>query len=372
METVSDYLIVGAGITGCTLAERVANGLGKRVLLIEQRPHIGGNVYDYVNADGILVHKFGPHIFHTCNKEVWTYLSRFTRWIPYQHRVLAWVDNQLLPFPININTLNRFYGIDLDESTIGDFYRAVREEVTTPRNSEEVIIATIGRDLYEKFFKNYTKKQWGVFPRDLAPEVTARIPYRLNRDDRYFSDPYQGIPQEGYTKMIERMLDSPKIEVRCNTSYREIRSQISTDRIIYTGTIDGYFDNCQGALPYRSLRFDFETLDIPCFQPVAVVNYPNDFDFTRITEYKHLTGQQHPQTTISREYPCSDGEPFYPIPAPAHQILYNKYQMVACNDQRVLFCGRLGRYRYLNMDEAVGEALDLFKILCCRQGVEPC
>lgn len=363
---VTDYLIVGAGITGCTLAERLANVLGKKVLLIEQRPHIGGNVYDAFNADGILVHHYGPHIFHTWNEEVWSYLSRFTHWIPYQHRVLAWIDDQLVPFPINIETLNRLYGLQLNESTIGEFYRNVRIEIKSPRNSEEVVISAVGWDLYEKFFKNYTKKQWGISPKDLAPEVTARIPYRQDWDDRYFTDTYQGIPQEGYTKMIERMLDSPKISVHCNTSYWEICHLVRAERVIYTGTIDGYFDHCLGTLPYRSLQFRFETLETPFFQPVAVVNYPNNYEFTRITEYKHLTGQKHPRTTISKEYPCSNGEPYYPVPTPAHQALYMQYRELAASESHVLFCGRLGRYRYLNMDEAVVEALDLFKLLCCQ------
>lgn len=372
MNTVTDYLIVGAGITGCTLAERLANVLGKKVLLIEQRPHIGGNVYDAFNADGILVHQYGPHIFHTWNEEVWSYLSRFTHWIPYQHRVLAWIDDQLVPFPINIETINRLYELQLNESTIGEFYRNVRIEVKSPRNSEEIVISAVGRDLYEKFFKNYTKKQWGVYPCDLAPEVTARIPYRQNRDDRYFNDSYQGIPLEGYTKMIERMLDSPKIEIRCNTSYREIQNLVRADRVIYTGTIDGYFNYCLGALPYRSLQFRFETLETPFFQPVAVVNYPNDHNFTRITEYKHLTGQEHPRTTISKEYPCSNGDPFYPVPTPVHQALYMQYSKLATSESHILFCGRLGRYRYLNMDEAVSEALALFKLLCRQQGIRQC
>lgn len=360
-----DYLIVGAGISGCTLAERLANVCGKSILIVEQRDHVGGNIYDCVNSDGILVHKYGPHIFHTDNRAVWDYLSSFTDWNTYQHKVLASVEGKLVPFPINIDTINTLYGTAFDELTIGDFYASVKIEKAQILNSEDVVLASVGWELYEKFFKNYTRKQWGLYPHELSAEVTRRIPVRENRDGRYFSDTWQGLPLKGYSALISAMLTSADIKVMLNTAYEDVVGQIRAGTVIYTGQLDRYFNYRLGALPYRSLTFEFETFEMDRYQPVAVINYPNEYDFTRIAEYKHMTGQVASRTTVSREYPGTGGEPCYPVPSPISRNLKLQYQGLAAAEPGVYFCGRLGSYRYLNMDAAVDEALQLFERLRC-------
>lgn len=364
-----DYLIVGAGFSGSVLAERLAVGSGKRVLLVDRRPHIGGNAYDCYNDAGILIHRYGPHIFHTNSERIWDYLSRFTAWRPYEHRVQAYVDGKMLPIPINLTTINKLYGLNLSSDEMEKFLAERAEAPDIIRTSKDVVMAAVGRDLYEKFFEGYTRKQWGVDPSGLDKSVTARIPTRTNTDDRYFADAYQAMPKCGYTRLFENMLDHPNIKVMLNTDYREIVKSIRHERMIYTGPVDEFFDYRYGPLPYRSLQFRHVTLDRPHFQTSAVVNYPSpDVLYTRITEYKHLTGQTHDQTSISFEFPCDDGDPYYPVPNPENAVLFKKYQTLAENMPGVWFVGRLATYRYYNMDQVVGQALTLYQRLCELDG----
>ncbi|WP_306815308.1 UDP-galactopyranose mutase [Limnobacter parvus] len=359
-----DYLIVGAGFAGAVLAERLAAGSGKRVLLVDRRPHIGGNAYDYYNDAGILVHRYGPHIFHTNAERIWKYLSRFTTWRPYEHRVLANINSKLLPIPINLTTINTLYKLNLSSEGMQVFLAQRAEEPETIRTAKDVVLAAVGRDLYEKFFEGYTRKQWGVDPSKLDKSVTARIPTRTNTDDRYFGDTYQAMPKCGYTRLFENMLDHPNIKVMVNTDYREIVKSFRHDRLIYTGPVDEFFDYRFGRLPYRSLSFRHVTLDRPQFQPTAVVNYPStDVPYTRITEYKYLTGQTHDQTSISYETPCDEGDPYYPVPNPENAVLYKKYETLAAKTPGVWFAGRLATYRYYNMDQVVAQSLALYSQL---------
>jgi UDP-galactopyranose mutase len=359
-----DYLIVGAGFAGSVLAERLATELNKRVLIIDRRPHIGGNAYDHYNDDGILIHRYGPHIFHTNAQRIVDYLSRFTKWRPYEHRVLARVDEKLVPIPINLTTLNHLYGLDLDEAAAAEFLASRAQPVENIRTSEDVVINQIGRELYEKFFRGYTRKQWGLDPSQLDKSVTSRVPTRTNTDDRYFQDEFQQMPLYGYTRMFENMLDHPNIKIMLNADFAEIRREVRYKHLIYSGPIDEYFDYRYGKLPYRSLAFRHETVDVEQFQPVAVVNYPSeDISYTRITEYKHLTGQQHARTALTYEFPRAEGDPYYPVPRPENAELYKKYQALADATPEVTFVGRLGTYRYYNMDQVVGQALALFNRL---------
>ncbi|TVZ48705.1 UDP-galactopyranose mutase [Azospirillum brasilense] len=356
-----DYLIVGAGFAGSVLAERLAAGLNKRVLLIDRRPHIGGNAYDHYDDAGVLIHRYGPHIFHTNAKPVADYLSRFTKWRPYEHRVLARVDERLVPIPINRTTVNQLYGLDLDEAGVAEFLKSRAEPVAEVRTSEDVVVGAVGRELYETFFRGYTRKQWGLDPSQLDKAVTARVPTRTNDDDRYFGDSFQAMPLNGYTRMFESMLDHPNIKVMLNTDFDDVRDEIAYDRIVFTGPIDEYFGHRFGKLPYRSLTFRHETVDREWFQPVAVVNEPSEaVPYTRVTEYKHLTGQSHPRTSITYEYPAAQGDPYYPIPRPENQELFRKYQALADNTPDVIFLGRLGTYRYYNMDQVVAQALAVY------------
>ena len=357
-----DYLIVGAGFAGSVCAERLAAS-GRRVLLCDKRPHVGGNAYDRYDDAGLLVHAYGPHIFHTSSRRIYEYLSRFTGWRAYEHRVLASVDGRLLPFPINIDTVNRLYGLDLDESNIAAFFAERAERIGHPRTSEDAVVGKVGRDLYERFFRNYTRKQWGLDPSELDAAVAARVPARTNRDDRYFVDEFQVMPDRGYSRLFEKMLDHPNITVALRADFREVRSEISYRSVIYTGPIDAYFDYRFGVLPYRSLDFAFETLDCERFQPSAVINYPNEHAYTRVTEFKYLTGQQHPKTTIVREFPCAEGDPYYPIPRPENAELYRRYKALADATVGVHFVGRLATYKYYNMDQVVGQALALSDVL---------
>ena len=354
-----DFMIVGAGFAGSVLAERLAAGFDKKVLLVDKRPHISGNAYDYYNEDGILIHKYGPHIFHTNSREVFDYLSRFTEWRPYQHRVLASVEGHLLPIPINLDTVNRLYGLNLTSFQLLEFFASVAEPRDAIRTSEDVIVSKVGRDLYEKFFRNYTRKQWGMDPSELDAAVTSRVPVRTNRDDRYFTDTYQVMPLHGYTKMFERMLAHPNIKILLNTDYHEVEDEIAYEDMIYTGPIDEFFDFQYGKLPYRSLEFRFETLDRPRHQPVAVVNYPNEYPYTRVTEFKHLTGQEHAKTSLVYEYPLAEGDPYYPVPRPENAELYRKYELLGAATTGVHFVGRLATYKYYNMDQVVAQALSL-------------
>jgi UDP-galactopyranose mutase len=358
-----DYLIVGAGFAGSVLAERLASQHGARVLLIDRRPHVGGNAYDEPNEAGILYHKYGPHIFHTNSDQVWDYLSQFTEWRPYEHRVRAVVRDKLVPIPINRTTLNELFDLDLEtDEEAADYLASRAEPVEDIKTSEDVVINAVGRELYELFFQGYTRKQWGLDPSQLDKQVTSRIPTRTNTDDRYFSDTHQAMPLHGYTRMFENMLDHPLIEVRTGVDFRDVRDEVEADHIIYTGPIDEYFDFRFGKLPYRSLKFDHRTLEEERHQPVAVVNYPSpDVPYTRISEYKHLTGQESPVTTITYEYPSAEGDPYYPIPRPENQELFKKYEALADETEGVTFVGRLATYRYYNMDQIVGQALATFR-----------
>jgi len=354
-----DYMVVGAGFAGSVMAERLANVYGKKVLIVDKRPHIGGNAYDHYNDDGLLVHKYGPHIFHTNSKDVFDYLSMFTQWRPYQHRVLASVDGQLMPIPINLTTINAYYGLNLTSFEVEAFLEKLAEKRETIRTSEDVIISKVGRELYEKFFRNYTQKQWALDPSELDATVIARIPVRKNRDDRYFGDKYQVMPLHGYTRMFERMLANPNIKVMLNTDYHEVKDFIPYREMIFTGPVDEYFDHCYGKLPYRSLEFKHETHTQAKFQEAPVVNFPNDNAYTRCTEFKYLTGQEHPKTSIVYEYPQADGDPYYPIPRPENAELYRRYERLAKETPGVHFVGRLATYKYYNMDQVVAQALTL-------------
>lgn len=361
-----DFLVVGAGFAGAVLAERLATDAGQRVLVVDRRSHVGGNAYDHHDGAGVLVHRYGPHIFHTNSPEVFAYLSRFTEWRPYEHRVLASVAGQLLPIPINLDTVNRLYGLDLDAEGLGAYFASVAEPVARVRNSEDVVVSKVGRDLFERFVRGYTRKQWALEPRDLDPSVLARIPVRTDRDDRYFTDRFQAMPLHGYTRMFERMLDHPRISVLLQTDFREAAAVVPHREIVYTGPIDAYFDHCFGRLPYRSLEFRHETLDQERFQPTGTVNYPNEHDYTRITEFKHLTGQEHRRTSIVYEFPRADGDPYYPIPRPENAALYKRYEALAEAIPDVHFVGRLATYRYYNMDQVVAQALTVYERLAER------
>ena len=358
-----DYLIVGAGFAGSVLAERLANAMGQRVLIVDKRPHIGGNAYDRYDDAGVLIHPYGPHIFHTNSQDIFDYLSKFTEWRPYQHRVLASVDGQLVPMPINLDTINKLYGLSLTSFEVEKFFESVAEKKDEIKTSEDVVVSKVGRELYNKFFRGYTRKQWALDPSELDASVTARVPTRTNRDDRYFADTFQAMPLHGYTRMFERMLAHPNIKVMLNTDYREIEHVIPWDHMIYSGPIDAFFDYRYGKLPYRSLRFEHTTLPQEQFQAVGTVNYPNDYAYTRISEFKHITGQSHRSTSIVREYPCAEGDPYYPVPRPENAALYKRYEADADNTPGVTFVGRLATYRYYNMDQVVGQSLAAFRRL---------
>ncbi len=358
-----DVLIVGAGFSGSVLAERFAAAGHQNVLLVDRRPHVGGNAYDRHNAAGILIHQYGPHIFHTNSEEVFSYLSRFTTWRPYEHRVRVSIDGRLVPMPINRATLNLLYGLRLEtEADAAAFLAKQAEPCETLRTSEDVVVSSVGRDLYERFFRGYTRKQWGLDPSQLDKSVAARVPARTNTDDRYFTDKIQAMPRQGFTRMFENMLDHPKIRLELGVDFAQLGDDAVADCIVYTGPIDEFFGYRFGKLPYRSLKFRHETLDKEWLQPVAVVNYPDEsVPYTRITEYKHLTGQTAKQTSITYEFPSSTGDSYYPIPRPENQALFKRYEALARETRDVVFAGRLGTYRYYNMDQVVGQALSIWR-----------
>ncbi|MGE5520039.1 MAG: UDP-galactopyranose mutase [Candidatus Dadabacteria bacterium] len=356
-----DFLIVGAGFAGSVLAERLATQANKKVLILDKRNHIGGNAYDFYNEDGILIHKYGPHIFHTNSKEVFEYLGEFTPWRPYEHKVLASVDGQLVPMPINLNTINKLYGLNLDSSQVEAFFEARAEKVPRIQTSEDVVVSKVGRELYEKFFRGYTRKMWDLDPSELDASVTARVPTRTNKDDRYFTDTYQAMPLYGYSYMFQKMLSHPNIKIMLNTDYKEVIELIPFKNLVFTGPVDEYFNYCYGKLPYRSLEFKFETIDHETFQPTGTVNYPNEQLYTRITDFKYLTGQKHHKTSVVYEFPRAEGDPYYPVPRPENAELYKKYQQLAGSMTNTYFVGRLATYKYYNMDQVVAQALTTFK-----------
>lgn len=361
-----DYLIVGAGFSGAVLAERLASQTGATCLVIDRRDHIAGNAYDRYDAAGVLLHEYGPHYFRTNSDRIVEYLSQFTEWHPVEYKILSWTDGRYWQFPINLNTFEQLIGRPSSSEEMAAQLAAWRVPIESPQNSEEVILSQVGPRLYEMFFKNYTRKQWQRDPRELDASVCGRIPIRTNRDDRYLAEKFQALPKDGYTAMFRRMLAHPKIEVRLDTDFRDARAHIAHRHLIFTGAIDEYFDHCLGPLPYRSLRFEPETLAQEYFQPAMQVNFPNDHDYTRIVEIKHATGQKLPFTTIVREYPLAADpahEPYYPIPAPDTRALYERYAERARAEPGVSFVGRLATYRYYNMDQVVGMALAEFETL---------
>ena len=370
-----DVVIVGAGFSGLTVAERVISEQGKTCLIIEKRSHLGGNAYDFHDDHGVLIHKYGPHYFRTNSGKVLEYLSRFTEWHPVDYKILSFTDGQFWNFPINLNTFEQFIGRPSTTEAMEDWIEAHRVKIETPANSEEVIISQVGWELYEKFFKGYTIKQWQREPRDLDASVCGRIPIRTNRDDRYLREEFQALPAAGYTRLFEKMVDAcgAKLKIVLNSDFREVLPHISYKYLVYTGPIDEYFDCCFGPLPYRSLRFERESFTSQTlkgregiagkkgfWQPAMQVNYPNTESYTRIVEIKHATGQTCENTTIVKEYPVNFGpgqEPYYPIPASDAAAIYSKYKEKVAFEKNVSFIGRLATYRYYNMDQVVGMAL---------------
>ena len=366
-----DVLVVGAGFAGAVIAQQLADS-GSSVLVIDRRPHLAGNAFDETDKNGVLVHRYGPHIFHTNSSRVSDYLSAFTEWRPYEHRVLASVDGQLVPIPINLDTVNRLYGLSLDEEGLKAFFASVREPRDPVRTSEDVIVNAVGWDLYKKFYRGYTQKQWGLDPSELFASVASRVPVRTNRDDRYFTDSFQSMPREGYTPLFRKMLDHPRIRLELEVDFRAVREKGLARHVVYTGPIDEYFDHCYGTLPYRSLAFEHEHLPAcPAFQPVGTVNFPNEHAYTRVTEFRHLTGQTHAGTSIVREYPQASGDPYYPIPRPENERLFRKYQARVDGERNVTFVGRLAQYRYYNMDQVVGAALSSVPGIRAALGAPP-
>jgi len=365
----TDYLIVGSGLSGCVLAERITSKLNKKVLLIDKREHIAGNVYDYYNNDGVLIHKYGPHLFHTKVKKVWDYLSKFTKWLPYQHHVLAVIEGKVVPIPFNFNTIEKLfsaeYSLKLQNILIDEYGENNNIPILKLMENDNKDMKFLADYIYKYVFLGYNLKQWGVKPEDIDFSVSARVPVRLNRDDRYFLDAYQGVPELGYTKMVKNIIANDKIDVKLNADFNDVKDEIEYDKLIYTGPIDEYFRYKYGKLPYRSLRFDFKTLEMEYFQKSSQVNYPNDNDYTRITEFKHITGQKIDRTTIAYEYAMDyeigRNEPYYPIPNEANHKLFDKYKEEANKLENTYFLGRLADYKYYNMDQVVGIALQLFE-----------
>jgi UDP-galactopyranose mutase len=359
----TDFLIVGAGISGLTIAERIATRLNARVLVLEKRNHLGGNCYDYVNSDGILVPKYGPHYFHTNNERVWKYVSQFTQWRPFELKVLSYVDGMYVPVPVNITTVNQLLKTTIrNKAQMEKWLTQNRKKMAHPRNSEEVSWSRVGSYLYEKLFKNYTYKQWDTWPKDLDPSIMARIPVRTNFDNRYFTDTHQAMPQHGYAQLFANMVTHPNITVQLNTDFFKVKKDITYKYLFFTGPIDQFFGQKLDKLQYRSLRFEHETLDREYFQAGAQINYPNEYDFTRISEPKYSTGQKAPITTIIREYPTWDGEPYYPVLNKQNLGIYQKYQVEAfkLEEKKTYLVGRLANYKYFNMDQAFENALALF------------
>ncbi len=363
-----DWLVVGAGFAGSVLAERLASVRGDRVLVIDRRDHIAGNAFDHLDEAGVLIHRYGPHIFHTNSEAVFAHLSRFTEWRPYEHRVLAEVTSPTtgktvqVPMPINLDTINRLYGLSLTEAEVEGWLAARAEPVAEIRSSEDVVVSKVGRELYELFFRGYTRKQWALDPSELDKSVTARVPTRTNRDDRYFTDRFQAMPRDGYTAMFRRMLDHPRITVRTGMDFAEARHRFAFRNLVWTGPVDEYFGFRFGKLPYRSLHFRHETLGREWALPTGTVNHPAEATpFTRVSEYKWITGQSHPKTSVTYEYPSAEGDPYYPIPRPENAALYKRYEALADATPGTWFVGRLATYRYYNMDQVVGQALTTFE-----------
>ncbi|TRW27183.1 UDP-galactopyranose mutase [Flavobacterium zepuense] len=364
----ADIVIIGAGISGAVLAQQYAE-IGKKVLIIEKRNHIAGNCYDYVDENGILVSKYGAHLFHTNDEQVWDYVNRYSNWYNWEHKVVAKVDGALLPIPVNITTVNKIFGLNISsEADMKKWLDDNREPYLNPTNGEEAVLNKVGAVLYEKMFRHYTKKQWDKYPEELDASVLDRIPVRTNYDDRYFSDTYQALPAGGYTQLFEAILDHPNIEVQLETDFFDIKDGVTGyEKLFYTGPIDRFFEfkhSLEDKLEYRSINFVSETVDAEYFQENSVVNYPgNEVGFTRIIEYKHFGNQKSARTTIVKEYTTDEGDPYYPVPNARNQHIYEKYKVDAEALADVYFVGRLANYKYFNMDQAFKNALELFSAL---------
>ena len=376
-----DYIIIGAGFAGSVLAERIANDQGKKVLILEQRNHIGGNAFDSYDENGILIHNYGPHLFHTKVKKVWDYLSNFTDWNIYHHKVLGVIDGKRVPIPFNLNTISQLFpeklATRLEEKLINQFGYNKKVPILKLIEVEDTDLKFLADFIYEKVFLGYTTKQWGIKPEELDSSVTGRVPVYISRDDRYFQDPYQGMPKEGYTKMFEKMLDNKNIKILLNTDYKEVVdfdfetgnvnlfNQPFTGKIIYSGPVDYFFDYKYGNLPYRSLNFQFENHNMENFQEVGTVNFPNDYNFTRITEFKTITGQKSNTTTtvkeFSQEYIPEENVPYYPIKNDDNFAIYQQYRKETRKYSDLFFVGRLAEYQYYDMDMVVAKALKIYK-----------
>lgn len=360
-----DILIIGAGISGAVLAERYAS-IGKKVLIIEKRNHIAGNCYDYVDENGILVSKYGAHLFHTNDELVWEYVNKFSEWYPWEHKVIARVGDKTVPIPVNITTVNELFGTKIsNEDEMKTWLEEHRSPIAKPSNGEDAVLSRVGPILYEKMFKHYTKKQWDKYPSELDASVLDRIPVRTNFDDRYFSDTYQALPKGGYTQLFENILNNSNIEVLLETDYFDVKDQYTNyEKLFYTGPVDRFFEfkhSLEEKLEYRSINFVSETIDAEFFQENSVINYPGtEVDFTRIIEYKHFGNQNSDKTTIVKEFTVDEGEPYYPVPNPRNQEIYARYKDEADKLVDVHFVGRLANYKYFNMDQAFKNALDLF------------
>lgn len=361
-------IIVGSGVTGLTLAERFANIAKRKVLIVEKRNHIGGNCYDFVNKKGILVSKYGPHIFHTKSEKVWRYINKFADWERYEHRVLSSVGGVLVPIPVNVETINNLFGAHLRNGKEMEEWLSNKRVALAGKalNGRDVVVSKLGSEIYRLLFREYSKKQWDNWPEELEPEVLLRIPVRYSFDDRYYDDKYQCRPVGGYTKMMERMSKNPNIQVKLKTDYFDVYNQFSKDcLVIFTGPVDEYVSRVMGIkkkLPYRSIKFVWKSYNKEYFQPIGVINYPSMIDkMVRVTEYKHLTGQKHRHTTVSEEYFKWGGEPYYPVLTPKSRRDYLDVEKLSRKFKNVYFAGRLGKYRYINMDTAIKEALELFR-----------
>lgn len=358
-----DYLIVGAGFAGSVLAERIASQLNKEVIIIEKRNHIGGNAYDEYDNNGILIHKYGPHIFHTNDKNVVDYLSQFTEWYNYEHKVLALSKNEYYPIPINRITINKFFKKNFqDEGEVENFLNSLKLQINPILNSEDVVVSQVGYELFEKFFYHYTKKQWNLEPRQLSASVCGRLKVRTNDDCRYFEDKYQIMPKDGFTKLFERMLDNKKIKLILGVDYKDVIKNVNYKYMIYTGPIDYFFDYKFGKLSYRSIEFKFKNVELESYQPASVVNYvDDDVPFTRVTEYKKITNQKSNSTTVSFEYPSMNGDPYYPILTEDNLANLKLYLQEANNIKNLILCGRLAEFKYYDMHQVVARALKVFE-----------
>lgn len=358
-------LVIGAGFSGSVIARELAES-GYTVDIIEKRNHIGGNAFDEHDEKGILVHRYGPHIFHTNSLRIWQYLNQYTSWNNYVHKVQVQTGGENYPFPINLKTINKIYQKNLTESQAIEFIKSLTEPISEIKTSEELIISTVGRKLYELFYLNYSIKQWGIHPSKLKSSVAARIPFRTNNEDRYFTDRFQGLPSDGYFKLFESILAHDQINIFLNTPFDQSYLSAGYSHIVFTGPIDQFFEYRFGQLGYRSIHFEHTHLPIERYQETGTVNFPNENLYTRITEFKHLTGQQHIGTSIVREFPSDDGEPYYPIPTEENENIFKKYSSLASNIENITFVGRLAEYRYYNMDQAIGSALSAAKKISAK------